>query len=807
MARRGRPKSVIQPIAGTSALDQLMAKNPALYKALIEQVAAEKSLYAFTELMWDFVEPSNPFVGNWHLECLAEHLEYVSSGDVKRLLVNVPPGTMKSLMTDVFWPAWEWIKMPHMRYICTSYSQDLTERDNNRFKQIVTCDLYKAMWGSSFDLTSFSVGNVQNNKTGFKLATSTGGVGTGARANRVIVDDPHNIKEAESETIRKSTLQYFSEVLPTRLTDPKSSAIIVIMQRVHEEDVSGYILEKDLGYMHLMLPMEFDEQRRCSTYFPGADEPVFTDPRTEQGELLFPQRFPDWVVERDKKIMGPYACTPAESPILMSDLSFKQISKVMVGDEVVGFTTETNNATNRRTLIRAVVKKTFSYMAPVVKIKLKSGHIIRCTEDHKWYMGKQAKVRQNGRPNDPIYKSAKVGKKLMRVCDDRQYQITPEQERIAGWVSGFFDGEGSASEQKRRNGGRPACAIAFYQTCEKNLPICNRLEKYLDELGFNYVVDERKRPEKWQRSRAYRLIGNGLPLYQKFLHVIKPEKWKKRIEDAAYKANFIIDYDEVLSIEPDGVEPVYALETTTGNYVVWGLASSNSAGQFQQSPTPRGGGIIKREWWQVWPPEGEDSEGVLRYPPMSHIIMSCDTAYTSKQENDYSACVVFGVFRHRGNPKIMLMEAWQERLEFHDLVQKIIATAKKRKVDALLVEAKASGLSVKQEIQRLCGEEEFMIYPINPGAQDKVARMHSIVPLFSAGCIYAPDRQWADDLITNVAKFPKGAHDDLADAVSQGIGYLRKIGLAQLANEADSIQTASRTFQGSEADEELYPDV
>lgn len=295
-------------MADTEALKSLLKKDPALYKALIEQVAAEKSLYKFTELMWEFVEPANPFVGNWHIEAICEHLEAITNGEINRLLINIPPGCMKSLLTDVFWPAWEWIHMPHMRYICTSYSANLTERDNGRFLQVVTSDLYKAMWGDRFAMKRESMTKMENNKTGWKIATSTEGMGTGERGNRVIVDDPHNVKDGESEAMLKSTLQYFSEVLPTRVTDPIHSAMLVIMQRVRENDVSGNIIENQLGYVHLMLPMEFEPDRKCYTFLPATPDTIFfEDPRTEAGELLFPERMPDYVVERDKKAMGPYA--------------------------------------------------------------------------------------------------------------------------------------------------------------------------------------------------------------------------------------------------------------------------------------------------------------------------------------------------------------------------------------------------------------------------------------------------------------------------------------------------------------------
>src|SRR5262249_30712929 len=140
-----------------------------------------------------------------------------------------------------------------------------------------------------------------NDHTGFKVATSVGGLGTGERGDRFVIDDPHNVKEGESEAKREDALSWFSEGVPTRLNDPDKSAVDVVMQRLHARDVSGQIIPKELGYEHLMLPMEFEPERRCVTSI------GFKDPRQEDGELLWPERMPRHVVDRDKKAMGSYA--------------------------------------------------------------------------------------------------------------------------------------------------------------------------------------------------------------------------------------------------------------------------------------------------------------------------------------------------------------------------------------------------------------------------------------------------------------------------------------------------------------------
>ena len=523
--------------------------------AALDKADAEESLAEFIKQAWHVVEPGQPYVHGWHIDALCEHLEAITDGveledgtHYNRLLVNIPPGTAKSLVVSVFWPAWEWgpRNMPNMRYVCASHSQDLAIRDNMRMRRLVVSDWYQARW-PHVTLTSDQNQKTkfENTATGFRQAAAAGSI-TGSRGDRVILDDPLSVDGASSDQTRQTTIQWFLEAVPTRMNNPETSAIVVIMQRLHEEDVSGVILDKQLGYDHLMLPMRYDPSRAMPTAI------GFEDPRTEPGELLFPERFPEDVVDRDERVMGPFA----------------------------------------------------------------------------------------------------------------------------------------------------------------------------------------------------------------------------------------------------------------------------TAGQFQQSPEPRGGGIIKREWWQLW----EDTA----YPPMDFILASLDTAYTSKEENDPSALTIWGVFSgdvisqanrsqdrggrvaqvertySEGSPRVILMAAWQERLELHDLVHKVTRTCRMMKVDKLLVENKAAGHSVAQELRRLYQNEDFSVHMFDPKAQDKLARLYSVQHLFSEGMVYAPDRKWAEMVISQVATFPRGKHDDLVDTTSSAIKHLRDIGLLTRSPERLAEINASMVYAGK-APAPLYP--
>lgn len=312
----------------------------------LDKYESESSLRQYIERAWHVIEPAREFSPNWSIDAMSDHLEAVSNGHIKRLLINVPPGTMKSLTTEVLWPTWEWgpRNQPHLKYVSFSYSVDLTTRDNRKARQLIASRWYQDLWGDRYQIASDQDAKTKFETTalGFKLATSVGGVGTGERGDRVIVDDPHNVKDGESSAKRDSTLQWFAETLPTRVNDPNFTPIVVIMQRVHDQDVSGLILAQELGYEHLMLPMEYEPERACYSlvkpsymkssptrvqynrdekcYQPvnGTQENADTfsgeivdrylvDPRTEENELLWPARIDRVTVERDKKVMGSYA--------------------------------------------------------------------------------------------------------------------------------------------------------------------------------------------------------------------------------------------------------------------------------------------------------------------------------------------------------------------------------------------------------------------------------------------------------------------------------------------------------------------
>lgn len=267
----------------------------------VDREYCRRSLASFIKRAWPKIDPQ-PYIHGWHMDALAAHLEACAKGEITRLLINIPPGTSKSTATSVFFPAWLWgpFGWPGARFIGASYEQSLATRDNRKTRMLIESNWYQRLWPVTLTSDQNEKTGFENTCQGFRQSCAVKSM-TGKRGDFVIWDDPLSPEKAYSETERDTANRVFAETLPTRLNNPEKSVIVVIMQRLHEADVSGYILARDLGYDHLCLPMEFEPDRQCKTSI------GFKDPRTEPNELLFEQRFPREVVDRDKAVMGSFA--------------------------------------------------------------------------------------------------------------------------------------------------------------------------------------------------------------------------------------------------------------------------------------------------------------------------------------------------------------------------------------------------------------------------------------------------------------------------------------------------------------------
>jgi predicted phage terminase large subunit-like protein len=288
----------------------------------VRRLLAEKSLRHFMRQGWSSIEPAQ-FVSGWHLDAIADHLQAVAERKIARLIINIPPRHMKSLGTGVFFPPFVWAQDPDpeetghgmavrpgtwmgpgVRFLFTSYNQGLSERDNVKARRLMDSAWFRGNWGDRVNFASDqnTKRRYENTRGGARFASSTTGGVLGDGGDIIVVDDPHNVMEVESEGQRDQVIQWWTEVLPTRLNDPKTGALIVIMQRLHEKDLTGHILAREIGWDHLCLPARYE---------PDHPHPVrssigFTDPRTKAGELLWPDRFDEKSLSELSIKLGSY---------------------------------------------------------------------------------------------------------------------------------------------------------------------------------------------------------------------------------------------------------------------------------------------------------------------------------------------------------------------------------------------------------------------------------------------------------------------------------------------------------------------
>lgn len=315
---RGRPRAGDEPIrpATQDAVDRL--RDELLSAQLLAMLEAEdadrarRSLAHFFRWAWDLLEPGRVLQDGWHIDVMAEHLEAVVRGELQHLIINVPFRTSKSLLCSACLPVWAWLQKPvpglitcgpQTRFFTLSNAHDLAVRDAMRTRSVIESSKFRTAFP---DFPPFRAD--QNRKDwyaltsgGYRLSMGFDSTSTGRDGDIMVVDDPHDAKKVQrSDAQRTSDLENWDQKLGSRLTSFTHGAQVIVMQRLHPDDLTGHVVKKEPGkWTQVILPMEFDPARRCRTRW-------FIDPRTTDGELLSPARFPPDVVAAEKKRLGTY---------------------------------------------------------------------------------------------------------------------------------------------------------------------------------------------------------------------------------------------------------------------------------------------------------------------------------------------------------------------------------------------------------------------------------------------------------------------------------------------------------------------
>lgn len=290
-------------------LESWLANDPARVALAADRELCSSSLAEFVRGAWPVLEPGTPLLWNWHLDVLCVYLDAFFSGRIKRLILNVPPGTMKSLLVSVLGPAWHWARDPSARIINLTNELGLATRDSLRMRQVVSSDWYQARWGDRVKLDRDQGEKLYfaNSARGFRQGLGLGANLTGKRGSFLLIDDPLDAKRAYSDIQCQTVNDTYDQAVSSRLNDPARDGICLIMQRLRTNDLTGHLQgKKATDWTVVRIPMRAEAE---PGYDPvrdlGPDFACYADPR-KPGDLLFPERFPAHVVEALEEDLGEY---------------------------------------------------------------------------------------------------------------------------------------------------------------------------------------------------------------------------------------------------------------------------------------------------------------------------------------------------------------------------------------------------------------------------------------------------------------------------------------------------------------------
>jgi predicted phage terminase large subunit-like protein len=584
------------------------------------------------------------------------------------------------------------------------------------------------------------------------------------------IDDPLNPNEAASKTQLQQTNFWIGKTLLSRKVDKAVSVVELVMQRLDEDDPTTLMLDKG-GCRHLCFPAELHA---------GYKVKPASAARYYAGGLFDATRLPKKALDESRKELGDVGyCTPGYSPVLMADWTEKSIEDVKVGDRVVGFVSEPapKRGKSASRVVKARVVAVQSRHAEVVRMVMASGREVYCTPDHNWWNRFSPGEVAAGRKK--MYSPAKIGKRMWSVYQPLD-DPTPEQQRDYDWLGGIIDGEGACKHA--------GSGINIYQSHTANPEVCQKIGETLRRLDLDYSrykIDtyHASRPGGRQ-STVYHLAGDRTTKMRllKNCKLVKRFQIVRHMWDRPFK---VADRkDHVKEIHKVGKMKVHALTTTTGNYVVWGFASSNS-GQYGQNPVPPGGAMFDVTQLTL-------HDAAQPLPRFVKEVRFWDKAATTEKE-DSRAAFTTGVRLARTADGLTYVRDVRRGRWNTAVREKVIRTQARRDgspVDVGLEQEPGSGgkESALKTKRMLRGHRVHVVRPTG----DKVQRAVPFSVEVNMGRVVLVPGPWNKEYIRELMHFPFGRFKDQVDA-SAGANSLLDGGL----RKAGGIRSKKKT-------EEIY---
>jgi len=735
-------------------------KKKEAQRELAKRELARRHLLDFTKFRF----PSYKI--NWHHKILSDALERVENGTLKRLIVNMPPRHGKSELVSVNFPAWCMGRDKNRSIIAASYGADLATDFGRKVRNIMDDQDYKLLFNTRLAEDAKAKGSWSTQGRGEYNAVGVGGAITGKGASIAIIDDPvKNREEADSEIVSEKIWDWYRSTLRTRLTP--DGAIVIVMTRWRDNDLVGRILEEQ--------KLSSGEKWEVIT-LPAIAET--DDEHRKTGEALWADHYTLDNLKQIQNDVGNYefACTPKETPILMSDWTFKNISEINPGDKIIGFK---QGGKDRSELVISEVKNIFSKIDDVYDLKMESGRIVRCTKDHKWFTGRiegsESTKNYKGRK---AYNIPKIGRNLMFISDILEDNIS-EKERIdLNYLSSMIDGEGHIASN--------TCSIT--QSTEKNLPVLNEIRSVLKDLNIQYSEYIRKPTKDNYQETCIISIKEPRELYKRLIKFARFGKKQQAIDSLNTKTHKPIKFkDKILDINFSKRETVYALETETGNYVAWGYASSNS--QYQQNPVNRETQIFKQELFRYIPLEEVKKK-------ITNCYITIDSALSRKANSDSTGVTINWV----DGDNIWYIKAYSVKVDPTQLIQLIFDLHSTYKPEAIGLEETMMTQAIDPFLTVEMAKKNIFpnVVPLKHGGVNKEVRIKGLLPRYDRGHIYHIEGLCLD-LERELLRFPASKHDDVMDSLAY------QVFLAKAPNTSFDIDEFSQ--QELSSSEKIYNDI
>jgi predicted phage terminase large subunit-like protein len=753
--------------------------------ALLELDRVERckeSFLFFVNQMWPV------FIDGRHHKIMADAFERVANGELKRLIINMPPRHTKSEFASYLLPAWFLGKYPEKKIIQTAHTAELAVGFGRKVRNLVLSEPYKKVFDTKLSSDSKAAGRWNTDKGGDYFAIGVGGAVTGKGADLLIIDDPHSEQEAKqgNPAVYDGVYEWYTSGPRQRLQP--GGAIIIVMCMTGDTDVL----------------MANKTQKKLRDIRPG-DEVA-----TYEAGCVTTSKVNNWqssgvdAIHTIQTQSGIILRANEKHPFLVEwqgERKWMRLKDLMPGMSLVtvmGANDQLDHKLNPKCVAHAKQKQAI-------------------TEKTQTHYLNQSVIMEDGLVSNANAESQSLQKDCaLPVTESSTHHPSEQRSNTELVVSS------TATDLPKSS------TNAWLQSATTSaMSVVSRLLKRIHgrtgtESSVSTTATKQESFEVYSATIATLLSDT--------------ERFQRLYEGPL--STYSVTLDEILSITASGEEEVFDVEVDrTENFIANGVVSHNTRwskrdltgqiikssekegvndweviefpaimpsgnplwpafwsqkeleaikaeisvakweAQYQQNPTSEEGAIIKRNMWKIW--EEEDP------PACDYIIQSWDTAFEKTNRADYSACTTWGVF-YQPNDKgqmtsnIILLDAFKRRMEFPELKAKALQMWKDWSPDALIVEKKAAGAPLIYEMRQM----GIPLSEYTPGkGHDKIARVNSISDLFASGIVWCPSTRWADEVMEEMASFPNGDHDDLVDSSSQALIRFRQGGFITIASD------------------------